>query len=306
MTRLISVFRSVVVLLVITAFNVSDSYGQEQLKKNVGIVFKQIYDYRLLSADSSISVFEAEQPNHPVWSLLRANLIWWQILSGGIEDDKLKKKFIYHLNESKDKAKNFLEDEDEAAFSLIIVNAFRTRFDLLNNNYLTAASYLNACIDDISDSFGREEEYEPFYLTSGLYYYFMQKAHEDYAIMRPYLFFFPDGDKQKGMDFLLKCSTSDDIFLREESTYFLMRIAFDLDKNPQQGLNFVGQLLKRYRDNIIFRLFEVKALQSLSLGKELTLSEGSYISAVSGNPELTVSQKEYFFKLLEDEKKAPK
>ena len=130
MTRLISVFRSVVVLLVITAFNVSDSYGQEQLKKNVGIAFKQIYDYHLLSADSSISVFEAEQPNHPVWSLLRANLIWWQILSGGIEDDKLKKKFVYHLNESKDKAKNFLEDEDEAAFSLIIVNAFRTRFDL--------------------------------------------------------------------------------------------------------------------------------------------------------------------------------
>jgi hypothetical protein len=305
MTRLISVFRSVVVLLVITAFNVSDSYSQDRLKDNVGVVFKQIYDYRLLSADSSISVFETERPNHPVWSLLRANLVWWQILSGGIEDDKLKKKFIYHLNESKDKAKNFLEDEDEAAFSLIIVNAFRTRFDLLDNNYLTAASYLNACIDDISDSFGREEEYEPFYLTSGLYYYFMQKAHEDYPIMRPYLFFFPDGDKQKGIDFLLKCSSSDDIFLREESTYFLMRIAFDLDKDPKQALGYVGSLLTRYPDNIIFRLFEIKALRSLNLEKEINFSEKSYRASVSGNLELTLNQKKYFFKLLEDEKKAP-
>ena len=306
MLRPISVFRSAVVLIVITAFNVSDSYGQDRLKDNVGVVFKQIYDYRLLSADSSISVFETERPNHPVWSLLRANLVWWQILSGGIEDDKLKKKFIYYLNESKDKAKNFLEDEDEAAFSLIIVNAFRTRFDLLDNNYLTAATYLNACIDDISDSFGREEEYEPFYLTSGLYYYFMQKAHEDYPIMRPYLFFFPDGDKQKGIDFLLKCSSSDDIFLREESTYFLMRIAFDLDKDPKQALGYVGSLLTRYPDNIIFRLFEIKALHSLNQEKEINFSEKSYRASVSGNPELTVSQKEYFFKLLEDEKKAPK
>ena len=305
MPRPISVFRSAVVLIVISAFNVSDSYSQEELKENVGIVFKQIYDYRLLSADSSISVFETERPNHPVWSLLRANLVWWQILSGGIEDDKLKKKFIYHLNESKDRAKNFLEDEDEAAFSLIIVNAFRTRFDLLDNNYLTAASYLNTCIDDISDSFGREEEYEPFYLTSGLYYYFMQKAHEEYPIMRPYLFFFPDGDKQKGIDFLLKCSSSDDIFLREESTYFLMRIAFDLDKDPKQALGYVGSLLTRYPDNIIFRLFEIKALRSLNLEKEINFSEKSYRASVSGNLELTLNQKKYFFKLLEDEKKAP-
>ena len=298
MPRPISVFRSVVVLIVITAFNVTDSYSQDRLKENVGVVFKQIYDYRLLSADSSISVFETERPNHPVWSLLRANLVWWQILSGGIEDDKLKKKFIYHLNESKDKAKNFLEDEDEAAFSLIIVNAFRTRFDLLDNNYLTAASYLNTCIDDISDSFGREEEYEPFYLTSGLYYYFMQKAHEDYPIMRPYLFFFPNGDKDKGMRYLLRCMQSEDIFLREEATYFLMRISFDLDKDPKSSLKYVTSLLNRYPNNLVFRLFEIKALRQLEDIDGVEKSESLYKEALELNNEFTSIQKTYYLSLL--------
>ena len=280
--------------------------AQEDLKDKVSDVFELIYNYQLISADSSIDRYEIDYPNHPVWSLLRANVTWWQILSGGLKDNTLNKEFEYQLNESKTRARQFLKDEDEAAFSLIIVNAFRTRYDLLNNNYLTAAGYLNACIDDISDSFGREEQYEPFYLTSGLYYYFTQKAHEDYPLMRPYLFFFPDGDKEKGLNLLKRCSESEDIFLREEATYFLMRIALDMDKDAEKALLYLGQLLSRHPNNIIFRLFEVNLYEELGLEGDRREAEQTYLKSVNGNFQLSSDQKTYFQALLYEHKKAPK
>ncbi len=296
-----TVIRVSFILALLLMLGVKPSFCQDQLKENVSKVFKQVYDNKFVSADSSIARFQRENPNHPVWSLLRANLIWWQILSGGIEDDELKKQFVFYLNDSKSKAKNFLKEEDEAAFSLIIVNAFRTRFDMLNNNYLTAAGYLNACIDDISDSFGREEEYEPYYLTSGLYYYFMQKAHEEYPLIRPYLFFFPDGDIEKGMRFLLRCTESEDIFLREEATYFLMRISFDLDKDPRGSLKYVNTLLTRHPNNLIFRLFEIKALRQLEDSIGANKSEGLYKRSLEVNNELSTKQKTYYLSLLKIE-----
>ena len=296
-----TVIRVSFILALLLMLGVKPSFCQDQLKENVSKVFKQVYDNKFVSADSSIARFQRENPNHPVWSLLRANLIWWQILSGGIEDDELHTQFVFYLNDSKSKAKNFLKEEDEAAFSLIIVNAFRTRFDMLNNNYLTAAGYLNACIDDISDSFGREEEYEPYYLTSGLYYYFMQKAHEEYPLIRPYLFFFPDGDIEKGMRFLLRCTESEDIFLREEATYFLMRISFDLDKDPRGSLKYVNTLLTRHPNNLIFRLFEIKALRQLEDSIGANKSEGLYKRSLEVNNELSTKQKTYYLSLLKIE-----
>ena len=279
--------------------------GQDDLKQKVGKVFDLIYDYRLVSADSSIAAYEKQFPSHPVWPLLRANVAWWQILSGKLDDDELNRTFIDQLNTSKTLAKNYELNENEAAFSLIIINAFRTRFDLLNNNYLTAAGYLNACIDDISDSFGQEESYEPFHLTSGLYYYFMQKAHDDYPIMRPYLFFFPDGDKEKGLSYLKRCTTSKDVFLRDEATYFLMRIALDLDKKPEEALFYTSALLKRHPNNVIFRLFEINILHLLERAEDEKQAERQYLISLEANTELTEAQKDYFKTLIQPQKKAP-
>lgn len=297
--------RIAVLLLLALLLNPITGFAQGELKAKVSSVFEQIYNYELVSADSSIAVYQRDFPDHPVWPLLKANVAWWQILSGKLDDDDLNKTFIDQLNASKALAKQYTNNADEAAFSLIIVNAFRTRFDLLNNNYLTAAGYLNACIDDISDAFGKEEQYEPFYLTSGLYYYFMQKAHDDYPIMRPYLFFFPDGDKQKGMAYLIKCSKSKDVFLRDEATYFLMRIALDLDDNPTAALLHVSELLKRHPHNVIFRLFERDIYDRLGRAEDKQRSERQYLASVAANNELTAQQKAYFKALISDEKKAP-
>ncbi len=297
-----------ITIILIVAFSVFSTrcVAQEDLKSKVGKVFELIYDYKLISADSSISMYEKQHPDHPVWPLLRANVAWWQILSGRLDDQQLNKKFLSQLNASKARAKSFDGSDDEAAFSLIIVNAFRTRFDLLHNNYLTAAGYLNACIDDISDSFGREPEYEPYYLTSGLYYYFMQEAHDDYPLMRPYLFFFPNGDREKGLAYLSRCAKSSDIFLREEATYFLMRIALDLEKQPEQALVHLNKLLKRYPDNVIFRLFEVDIYKQLGQTEKGLDAELLYRTAVNRNEELSLEQKTYFKELLNKQKKAPK
>lgn len=274
------------------------TFSQSVNRAHVNEIFEAVYDFRLNAADSLIKTYEKSMPKHPVWPLLSANVLWWKILTGYEDDKVVNMAFLRQLELTKAAITATNIDENEADFLLMIANAFRTRYDLLHGNYFTAAGYLNSCIDDISDSFGKEPLYEPFYLTSGLYYYFMQKGYEDYPLMRPYLFFFPDGDKALGLTYLNKCLNSEDVFLRNEAAYFLMRIYYDLEKNYLKAEYYNKILISSARDNVLFALFTVEI--DRKLGRNTDGSEARFKAIVSTNSEFDYNRKSYLLNLLEE------
>ena len=60
-------------------------------------------------------------------------------------------------------------------------------------------------------------------MATALYNYYAEWISENYAILRPVLMFFPDGNKELGIK-QLKTVANNAFYTRTEAQYFLMRI----------------------------------------------------------------------------------
>lgn len=287
-------------LLVVLMTFFSNSYSQNYFGDDASKVFENIYQFKMLTADSIVKKQAPQMSDSAIWNLLSANVAWMEILAGNIEDEYWNKQFNTRIKKAKSSLKKKEIEEDDKLFYYIIVHAFKTRHELLNDNYLNAATDLNTCVDQISESFGREEEYKPFYLTSGLYYYFMAKAYDDYMLMRPYLMFYPDGDREKGLQYLNSLIKSDNVFLMNESNYFLMRIYYDLEKDNQRALEYANNLIKANSENLIYQLYYIKILRKTNSAKA-ELKEKEYIRLAQKSKQLSAEQREHFIQELNSE-----
>lgn len=288
-------FAGIIVLSV--SFVQGEVQGQVTSDPEVREVFEYLYSYQLVSADSAADVGLKKYPDRAEWALLKATVAWWQIVSGYLEDDDWKQTFTSQLKQCEQKAKD--EPGDVSLYNTILVHAMRTRYDLLENNYFSAVNHLNASIDRISDSFDREENYSPLYLTSGLYYFFMQEAYDEYTLMRPYLFFYPDGDKEKGLKYLKQMSRDEDLFLRTEANYFLMRIYHDVDSNHAEARKYILRLLDEHPQNLMYRFFHIKVLWSLEDMENAEKEVDVYKQMIDANTELSSIQKAHMLSILE-------
>ncbi|GAB5537995.1 MAG: hypothetical protein Salg2KO_00980 [Salibacteraceae bacterium] len=261
--------------------------------------FNHIYNFNFGRADSIIQLEMPRAKDSAYWSLLSAYVSWSQILAGNLEDEYWNNRFHTDIRRAKQILKASDLTDSDRLFYYIIVHAFKTRHELLNDNYINAATDLNICVDQIAESFGRESEFEPLYLTSGLYYYFMQEAYDEYLLMRPYLLFYPDGDKDKGLRYLAKHTSSTDPFLFNESNYFLMRIYFDLEKDFEQALHYANTLTKANPNNPIYALYEYKISKEINPKAAQGLRE-TFEKKIGSMSRITQSQKTFFIAQLDE------
>lgn len=272
-------------------------FAQGYFNKEINHSFEKIYNYQLISADSIVSK-ELSKTNTSEWQLLKVNVAWWQIVSGYNEDKYWNKTFLNQIDQTiKQIGKSNLEI-DKNRYYFIILYAFRTRYDVFNDKYFSAVNHLNSCINQIKKSFEKEEEFEPFYLTSGLYYYFMAKAWENYPLMRPYLKIYPKGDKVKGLSYLYKIAKSPDIFLKSEANYFLMRIFYDMEKQYDKAAFHAEYLLKLYPENVMYRYYLIKILEDSGKTEEMQQQIIVYKKHLDKNSELSIAQKKYLLEML--------
>lgn len=266
--------------------------------KEAALAFGYLYDFELVLADSIVQKELQSNPASAKWNLMSAYVAWSQILAGKLEDDYWNDRFNKDIRKAKEILKETKLETNEDLFAYIIVHAFKTRHELLNDNYLNAANDLNTCIDQISDSFGRENEYEPFHLTAGLYYYFMWLAYEDYFWIRPYLMLYPEGDKEKGLAYLTEMTKSSDAFLRNESLYFLMRIYYDLEKDYRLAKKYADILVSDNPNNLIYRLFQYRVALEIDEAHSTELRT-EYLNQVNATKSLTGQEKDHFIRELD-------
>jgi hypothetical protein len=285
-----------VALLTLSAVNVRAGY----FSRDVDGIFQLIYNYKLLSADTAIKNASKTAATDPVWSLLKANEAWTQIIAGNLEDEKWNKQFTESLNTTEKLLHKGKSPDHKTIFYRILVHAFRTRYDMLQGNYISAVTQLNACLDDIETSFGKEKEFEPFYLTSGLYYYFMANAYDEYILMRPVLLAFPKGDKVKGMAYLKRIAGNSDSFLKNEANYFLMRIYLDVEEKKESALSHANVLCALHPNNLIYRFYQIELLRDLGRDSDAARQVAMFKKQVQLNKQLTASQKKFFLDLVDE------
>jgi hypothetical protein len=221
--------------------------------------------------------------------LMSANMIWWKLVSGEMTLDR-QQEFMREL----DMARQRLTSSHEGLFCDIVSNVMRTRLELLKGNQLAAIRHIKGYYGSVKKSFGQESVYEPFNLTSGLYYYLAAVAWDEYPLLRPLLILFDRGDKVKGTKFLLKAASSDNPIVATEANYFLMRIYFDMEKNKETAFQFASWLVQKHPCNYIYLYYYLKCKPSDMAGDK----NADRKDQVLKNHQLSDQQRAYFLFLL--------
>lgn len=258
--------------------------------------FKSVYNFEFTKADSVFFLLKKDYPEEINTWVLGSNYYWWKIRSG--DDNSFnRKKYFTCLDEVEkilNKKKSAKQITQEDIFHYINLYSYRARMELFDNNYLKVFSYMNKCNAFILLSAGKEDTYEPFNLTSGLYNCFMAMAKKNHPFFAPYFLLAPSCDLQTGLKQLNKCSSASDFLLQTEANYFLMILYGEGDVDYVLSASYAEKLLSAYPDNLLYQyyLFKVKLLSGNleSAMKNLILL---YQKSKSGNS-LTDAQRKYF------------
>jgi len=145
-------------------------------------------------------------------------------------------------------------------------------------------------------SLGLETEYEPFYLTSGLYYFFSGMAKQKIPVLSSLFNNYSTVDMDIAIKYIKKAASSNCQEVRQEAQYFLMKINFDVFKNYTESSSYCNLLIARYPENLLFHQYMFKNF--MAIGK---LAEANaYIilmeKIAENNDHLSIDETEYYIK----------
>ena len=224
--------------------------------------FQAIYHYRFSKADSIREILTRDYPTF-IWSwFFASNFYWWKIVTG--ENTTATRQFF---NAGLDKTLALLDSQvdstgpdNEQLYAYITTYAFKARLEVIEKNYLKTIWYMDDCVDYLSESLGKEEEYEFFNLPSGLYNYNMAYALKHYPFLLVASWLYPDSDLKKGLQQLERSAASTDPILSNEGQYFQMRIYFELEKEYGKALGKLLPLIRLFPENLYFRYIHFQIL----------------------------------------------
>lgn len=263
-------------------------------KKQINEGYLSVYDFNFRKADSIVSCVLKEAPEDENGFLLAANLYWWKLRTGE-DSESMRKQFMAALTVAEGllKKKNSpLCDED--LFHCIQVYSFMSRLELLSEHYFSAFSYVNKCNKYLFTSFGKEDRYEPFCLTSGLYHYSVVAAKKKYPPLIPFLIMLPPADKKTGLQLIAKAGNSEDEILRTEGNYFQMVIFGESDVDLDRSAGYAEELTARYPANLLFRYYLFSVLLQSGKKEKAMLEYKRLYAEAWKNTSISVQQQKYF------------
>jgi len=273
----------------------------EKVSKPADEIYKNTYQFHFRKVDSLIHTNNNLYRDNLEFNLAVINYYWWRLIS-----DEQNTTFSELLSQRIKKLKTqYPADQpipdNEQLFLLISIYTYSARVSLLNYSYYAALNDLSEYYSLIKRSFGRETRYCPFYLTSGLYYYFTGYARLKMPLLAPFLHFYTPGDIEKGLLFIRKAEACSDPKITQESWYFLMKINFDINRNYKEAGKYCNQLLALYPDNLLFQLYMLRI--SLAVKQPEVAKSRMYILKRTAirNPELTPGERNYYIQLAETE-----
>lgn len=247
-----------------------------------------VYHFEFNDADRTAQKLIREYPTSAWGHLLIANIMWWRIITG--ENTREAKVRFFSELKLAGEGLGYLR-EDEKLYCQIVTNSLKSRYELLNKNYFSTLLLLAKSKNLMNRSEGKENIYESFVLTHGLFQYCVAAAKEKTGYLSYLLQF--QTDKQQGLKELMRLSNSEDKVLRTESNYFLMKIYLEVENNPVLAKPYADFLLTWYPENTLFCYYDKRINLKIYGKSESNKGNSPCANSKIMNPQLTQNQINY-------------
>ncbi len=234
----------------------SDSVTMEEAEAGLHLVYNLQFD----SAAVLFSGITRRLPQHPVGPFFEGLNVWWQIMAN-LNDDRHDKRFNRLMQDVIDRAEDLLDDDPNSVDGLFFKGlglSFRGRLHSNRRHWIRSIRDAKGAINQVVRLAETDAENDDFYFGWGIYDYFSDALVEQEKWLTPLKLFFPNGDRDRGIDELERTFERGRL-LRAEAAYFLFQIYTTYEPNYPKSLEYITWLRVRYPRNVIFRSLEGRA-----------------------------------------------
>jgi hypothetical protein len=212
-----------------------------------------IYNLEFEKAEALFKDVQRKYPIHPAGYFLDAMIEWWKI-SINLEDysnDELFKKKIDKVIQISNKILDTNNFDINALFFKGGAIGYRARFYTMRDEWFLSAQDGKEAYDILQKC----QQLAPFnhdiMLGTGLYNYLSQKLPEEYPIIKPLMYFLPNGDARLGL-FQLRAAARHARYASVEAKVSLLQIYYTFENNNYEALQIAQELSTKYPQNTYF------------------------------------------------------
>ncbi len=261
-------------------------------------VFEAMYRYNLPEAEQKFKKLYSTKIDPNLIDLTHANLMWWWLISGDDSRDYenqmtvVLNRIIGRLGQ-----KSAAEMRPDEVFTMIHAYAYLTRVDIYLDRYFAGVVNLRHTLSYLKVALNNSDRIDKYMLVSGLYNYFAAVTVSKYPVFLPFFSFAPASDRQKGFTLLNKCTKMDNLVIRNESLYYLMKINYQLEDNYKRSLEIADELLKSYPNNLIYHFHRFSILIEAGKKEEARLAYNELSRISSTAPGLNALQRKHLVEI---------
>ena len=230
-------------------------------QQSVQNTLDNIYNYDFADADGQIKQIRARYPQHPIGPILQATKLELQYLP--IHENKAATaQFIQAAGQGLDLAKRILdkdENDPEGVFFALTAHSYLSSLYSNQGESLKAVGESRKSYGYIKDGFKLLNKSADFYFTTGLYNYYVERYPMDHPVVRPFMFFFDNGDMAEGIK-QMEIASRKGIFMRAGANYWLAHILLKHEMQPNRAVAYTNYLANKYPNNPLFGMTNVEAL----------------------------------------------
>lgn len=229
----------------------SDPFVKEEGKRGLDL----LYNMRFEEANAIFEEIDQRHPDHPIGPFLKALNTWWQILLD-LSDDSYDDTFYDEMERVIERAESMPDEYSfDASFFKSVSYGLRGRLRSNRSQWLRAALDGRRALSHVQKLADEAPDNPDFAFGEGVYNYYVELLPEQYPFARPFMVFFPDGNKEEGLS-QLEHAAQNGWYIRAEASYFLLQIYHLYENDFSKSREYVRYLRNQYPDNPFFHAFE--------------------------------------------------
>lgn len=241
-----------ILILIIFSTNIFAQNSDFDLRVNEGI--KQIYNIKFTEAEKTFRSVIADYPNHPAGRFFLAMIDWWKILLDP-DNEFYDEIFFQKLEDVIYQCDQLLDKNPKDVDALFFMGGsigFRGRLHAFRESWLKAADDGREALPIVEEAASLDPSNMDVQLGFGIYNYYADVIPNEFPLIKPLMIFFPDGDKQKGIEQLTNTAFKGK-FAQYEARYFLMTLYYRYENNSLKADEYATILLNDFPDNPVFQ-----------------------------------------------------
>ena len=247
---------AVALLFVIAPLCRAQWIGDAEIEEHIHKGIDDIYNISFDSARAEFRQVIKLKPEHPAGHFFLATVEWWNILID-INNTSRDDKFFSMLDKVIDLCDKRLDEDDHDVAALFFKGGalgFQGRLHGNREDWVKAANAGRQALPIVQDAHKLAPDNFDILLGIGIYNYYADIVPEKYPFVKPFMIFFPKGDKKKGIEQLRKASERA-TYANVEATYFLLQLFQNYEGRSPEALALALNLHNRYPRNPVFHKY---------------------------------------------------